>query len=277
MSGTCTLESEAVSHECTYAWEPWPIWREQDRPTFFPAAVTLTLATYVHASSGAECIGSELVRRWIPDGSRSMTYWPEEPGTGTDHAPTLVFSDGSSWPGVRVAANIPGIDNVEKQVGSAVLGRDGHITRECIPSSADGLDVVVRAALEAAADVGSDRSESTFREGAVIALPGPPIPDDVSDDMELRSWHAARRGEQLRALEIPPIRELQNDELRSRWAALYRPTVHASDPAGVIMWHEGAVRIWTPDRHPLLDPPVPRHELSPAARLLTEHFETEAH
>lgn len=246
------------------AWEPWPL-GDGDAGLLRPGAAV------VGVYNGDELTG--VLRRWVGDGSRWLTRWPTDQSDREPPAPSAFFGEASTSLSAEVWFEAQGFDGEDHLLSRAELRPHQPPTwRQEPPTGPQG------AAVKAIADV----LVSAFAPGTpvelqrdeVMALPGPSVPG-LHDDLALRSWHVFHEGRSLRALELPPLRDLEDDSLRARHAWLIDSTNPLAGP-GLAVWRRGDVRIWRSGGYPLLDQPLSPRDHSPLEVSLAEHLLGEA-
>lgn len=249
-----------MSFEVRTAWEPWPT----------------DSTAHELLSPGAALIGlyddgepTGMVRRWVRDGTRWLTRWPLGATDREPLAPTLFFSADSDAESADVWFEAEGFDAQEHLLARMTLEPSRSPSwHEGPPAGPVGH--LVSALADLVVEAHSPRRETAFPQGEVIALPGPQLPG-LPADLALRSWHARHGGRALRAVEMPPSRDLEEESLRARRAQIFDAEAPLSPP-GLVLWREGDLRLWRGGEDPLLDPPCVPGEYSALEALLVEHL-----
>ncbi|WP_127097510.1 hypothetical protein [Brachybacterium saurashtrense] len=186
--------------------------------------------------------------------------------------PTVFFTDGSDARNARLLFEQRGLEG-EDHLLSTVDLRTGDAPRflQELPDGPEGS--VIEAMTSVVAKAWSASASDVLPDDEVVALPGPQL-SGVHEDLAQRSWHLAHEGRALRALEAPPIRDVDGEVVRARRAWLIDGGLPLSSP-GLVIWGDGDVRLWRSGEQPLLDRPVLQQQLRPAEELLMEHFDHE--
>lgn len=137
---------------------------------------------------------------------------------------------------------------------------------EWLQPAPDGLEgLLVRAMAEAVTE--QPGTPPALASGEVMALPGPDA-GPVHEDLRPRSWHARLGDSMLRALELTPIRD-EDDELVARRVQVHRADApHAA--ADQVVWDGTTLRYWPGGVHPMVRPALERDQWSGLERLLLD-------
>ena len=213
-----------------------------------------------------------VIRRWAGERSRWLSRWPSERSDPEPQIPTMYFADGSDARNARLLFERRGLEG-EDHLLSTVDLRTGDAPRflQELPDGPQGS--VIEAMTSVVAKAWSASASDVLPDDEVVALPGPQLPG-VHEDLAQRSWHLAHEGSTLRALEAPPIRDADGEIVRARRARLIDGGFPLSSP-GLVVWGDGDVQLWRSGEQPLLDRPVPQHQLRPAEELLVGHLDQE--
>ncbi|MGO1284459.1 MAG: hypothetical protein ACTHWF_11745 [Brachybacterium sp.] len=245
-------------------WEPWPTAPDAPAGLLRPGAAVLGI-----------CHEGELgavLRRWVGDGSRWFTRWPDDDPSEAQ-APSMFFGRASSTDTAEAWFEMTGVDGQDQVLARAAIA-PGEELRWLDEPPVGPLGAVTAGLAELTARAFGPGAAPQLRDGEVLALPGPELPG-LAEDLRQRSWHVRdHRGSagdsMLRALEMPPLRDPEEGTLRARRAHLVHSSAPLSAP-GLMVWRTGGVRLWRGGMHPLLDAPVTRSDLTEAESLLAEH------
>lgn len=249
-------------------WEHWPTAPSGRTGLLSPGAAVIGLR--------GEGELRTVLRRWIGDDSRWFTRWPDD-APSEPQEPSVFFSRASSTDAAEAWFEMTCLDGQDHLLARAVMAAEEGL-RWLDPPPDGPLGEVTAGLAELTSRAYVRGSAPQLRDGEVLALPGPELPD-LADDLRQRSWHALDAqghagGSVLRALELPPLRDPEEGTLRARRAHLIRSSTPRSAP-GLVVWRPGEVRLWRSGAHPLLDAPVDSSDLTEAESLLSDHLEGE--
>lgn len=257
-------EVKAVDIEVSTSWETWPALRDETR-LLHPGAALIGL------HRDGELVG--VLRRYVGDGSRWLARWPTGESDREPPAPSVHFSADSNAHTAEAWFELEGLDGEDHLVARAVLTpRQPPTWIRRPPDGTDGL--VVEALAELLVESGSTDAGDEIPLHEVIALRGPHVPG-LHADLGLRSWHVTDGRRILRAVELPPLRDPDDDVVRARRARIIASTAPLSAP-GFLLWKDGEVSLWRGGEEPLLDPPLAPRDHSALEGLLVEHLDTES-
>lgn len=246
------------------SWESWPI-NDGDAGLLRPGAAVIGLYSDNNLTG--------VLRRWVGNGSQWLTNWPVGQFDREPPAPSAFFGAESSSLSAEVWFEVQGFDAEDRIISKAELRPHQPPTwLQEPPAGSQGS--VVEALADVLVSAFTPCAPVEFQRDEVMALPGPHVPE-LHEDLALRSWHVFQYGRSLRALELPPLRDLEDDSIRARRAWLIDSTEPLADP-GLALWRRGEVRFWRSGKHPLLDQPLAPRDYSPLESSLAERLLGEA-
>lgn len=207
------------------------------------------------------------LRWWVADGTKYFEPWPGSPETAL--WPSMVLGEASTPARAEVWFDRPRLDGQDELLARARVAVGSPV--EWLQPAPDGLEgLLVRAMAEAVTE--QPGTPPALASGEVMALPGSDA-GPVHEDLRPRSWHARLGDSMLRALELTPIRD-EDDELVARRVQVHRADApHAA--AGLAVWDGTTLRYWPGGVHPMVQPALERGQWSGLERLLLDRVESD--